>query len=123
MPAFGIVAAVMGVVHTMESIGGVPPSELGKMIAEALVGTFMGVLIGYGFIAPIGAILETRVQGRIKILQAIKVVLIASTNNLAPTIAVEFARKVLYSDERPNSKELEVILQDVKSNKVKEANV
>jgi chemotaxis protein MotA len=122
LPAFGIVAAVMGVVHTMESIG-VPPSQLGAMIAEALVGTFLGVLIGYGFIAPISGILETRLLNMMKILQAIKVVLLASTNNLAPTIAVEFARKVLYSNERPNSKELEEILKDVKSNKTSEANV
>jgi chemotaxis protein MotA len=119
LPAFGIVAAVMGVVHTMESIG-VPPEQLGAMVAKALVGTFLGVLIGYGFIAPISAILETSLQSNVKILQSIKVVLLASTNNLAPTIAVEFARKVLYSEERPNSRELEDILKEIKANRVKE---
>jgi chemotaxis protein MotA len=120
LPAFGIVAAVMGVVHTMESIG-VPPEQLGALVARALVGTFLGVLVGYGFVGPLASILETNMHSNIKILQAIKVVLLASTNKLAPSIATEFARKVLYSQERPNSQELEVILQDVKAgNKVKE---
>ena len=122
MPAFGIVAAVMGVVHTMESIG-VPPQELGALVARALVGTFLGVLVGYGFVAPIGAALEIRRQTTIKILQSIEVVLLASANNFAPTIAVEMARKVLYSDTRPNSKELEDILKEIKSNKASESNV
>lgn len=122
MPAFGIVAAVMGVVHTMESIG-VPPEQLGAMVAQALVGTFLGVLIGYGFTAPIGSALENRRQATIKILQSIEVVLLASANNFAPTIAVEMARKVLYSDTRPNSKELEDILNEIKSNKASENNV
>lgn len=121
LPAFGIVAAVMGVVHTMESIG-VPPAVLGGLIARALVGTFLGVLIGYGFTAPIAGSLENRRQATIKVLQSIKVVLLASMSNFAPTIAVELARKVLYTDERPNSRELEEILQEIKSNKVKDTN-
>lgn len=120
MPAFGIVAAVMGVVHTMESIG-IPPEQLGALIAKALVGTFLGVLIGYGFTAPIAVALDNRRLATTKILHSIKVVLLASTNNFAPTIAVEMARKVLYSDSRPNSKELEDILKDIKANKVSEA--
>lgn len=121
MPAFGIVAAVMGVVHTMESIG-IPPEQLGALIAKALVGTFLGVLIGYGFTAPIAVSLDNRRLATTKILHSVKVVLLASTNNFAPTIAVEMARKVLYSDARPNSKELEDILKDIKANKVREAN-
>lgn len=121
MPAFGIVAAVMGVVHTMESIG-IPPQELGALIARALVGTFLGVLIGYGFTAPIASVLEIRRQTTIKILQSIEVVLLASANNFAPTIAVEMARKVLYADTRPNSKELEDILREIKSSKASETN-
>jgi chemotaxis protein MotA len=121
MPAFGIVAAVMGVVHTMESIG-IPPEELGGLIAKALVGTFLGVLIGYGFTAPIAVSLDNRRIATMKILHSIKVVLLASTNNFAPSIAVEMARKVLYSDSRPNSKELEEILKAIKSNKAGETN-
>ena len=117
MPAFGIVAAVMGVVITMSSLGTSSPEELGEHVATALVGTFMGVLIGYGFVAPISGILQTKLLADLVVLQSIKVVLVASVHNLAPTIAVEFARKVLYSGERPTSRELEEILKDVKSGK------
>ncbi|MFZ2314647.1 MAG: flagellar motor stator protein MotA [Gammaproteobacteria bacterium] len=121
LPAFGIVAAVMGVVHTMESIG-LPPNELGALIARALVGTFLGVLLSYGFAAPIAASMENRRQAMIKIMQSIQVVLLASTNNFAPSIAVEMARKVLYADSRPNSKELEDIVKGIKSGGASETN-
>jgi len=114
MPAFGIVAAVMGVVITMSMIGG-PPEELGGHVAKALVGTFLGILIGYGFTAPVAATLENRLSATITVLQSIKVVLCASVHNLAPSIAVEFSRKLLYSSERPTGKELELILSDLKS--------
>ncbi len=114
LPAFGIVAAVMGVVHTMESIG-LPPEQLGELIAKALVGTFLGVLLGYGFIAPVASALDSRRHSALKIMNAIKIVLLASCNNFAPTIAVEMARKVLYAGVRPNSKELEEILKKLKS--------
>ena len=66
LPAFGIVAAVMGVVHTMESVG-LPPAELGKLIAAALVGTFLGILISYGFVAPVGSALENKLHDESKI--------------------------------------------------------
>lgn len=116
MPAFGIVAAVMGVVHTMESMS-MPPEQLGGLIAKALVGTFLGVLIGYGFTAPVAVLLEHKVKAKLKVLNAIKIVLIASVNNFAPSIAVEFGRKVIYSTDRPNGKELEDILKDIKQSK------
>ncbi len=116
LPAFGIVAAVMGVVTTMQMING-SAEELGSHVAKALVGTFLGVLIGYGFTAPIAGILENRLLAQVIVLQSIKVVLLASVHNLAPSIAVEFARKVLYAAERPSSSELEVIIKDVRSNK------
>lgn len=121
LPAFGIVAAVMGVVHTMESIG-IPPALLGALVAKALVGTFLGVLCGYGFTAPIAAALDIHRQAVIRIFHSIKVVLLASTGNIAPTIAVEMARKVLYSSLRPNSKELEEILREIKANKAHATN-
>jgi len=120
LPAFGIVAAVMGVVTTMQMIGG-SPEELGHHVASALVGTFLGVLIGYGFTAPIAAILENKLHAQVTILQSIKVVLLASVHNLAPSIAVEFARKVLYSAERPTSSELEALLKEVRSSQNKDA--
>jgi len=106
LPAFGIVAAVMGVVHTMESVG-IPPAELGKLIAAALVGTFLGILLSYGFVAPVAALLESKLAESTKMLQCIKVTLLASLNGYAPQVAVEFGRKVLYSTERPTFIELE----------------
>lgn len=118
MPAFGIVAAVMGVVETMQDISG-SPEELGGHVAKALVGTFLGVLIGYGFTAPIASILENRLHANVTVLISIKVVLLASVHNLAPSIAVEFARKVLYSAERPTNSELEIILKEARTSKTK----
>jgi chemotaxis protein MotA len=106
LPAFGIVAAVMGVVHTMESVG-LPPSELGKLIAAALVGTFLGILLSYGFVGPLATLLEQKLNEGTKMLQCIKVTLLASLNGYAPQVAVEFGRKVLYSTERPSFSELE----------------
>jgi chemotaxis protein MotA len=106
LPAFGIVAAVMGVVHTMESVG-LPPSELGKLIAAALVGTFLGILISYGFIGPLTGLLEQKLAESSKYYQSIKAGLIACMNGYAPPTAVEFARKAMYSAERPEFAELE----------------
>src|SRR3954466_12968873 len=87
MPAFGIVAAVMGVVHTMESVG-LPPSELGMLIAHALVGTFLGILLAYGFVGPLALLLEQRANESSKILQCVKVTLLATLNGYAPAIAI-----------------------------------
>jgi chemotaxis protein MotA len=106
LPAFGIVAAVMGVVHTMGSVGR-PPAELGEMIAHALVGTFLGILLAYGFVAPLGTLLEQKADEATKELQCVKVTLLASMQGYAPTVCVEFGRKVLYSTERPSFSELE----------------
>jgi len=106
MPAFGIVAAVMGVVHTMESVG-LPPQELGILIAHALVGTFLGILLAYGFVGPLASVLEFKLGESTKFYQCIKVTLLASLNGYAPQVAVEFGRKVLYSTERPTFSELE----------------
>jgi chemotaxis protein MotA len=106
LPAFGIVAAVMGVVHTMESVG-IPPAELGILIAKALVGTFLGILLAYGFVGPLGSLLEQKLEESSKMLQCVKVTLLASLNGYAPALAVEFGRKVLYSTERPTFAELE----------------
>ena len=115
LPAFGIVAAVMGVVHTMESVG-LPPSELGKLIAAALVGTFLGILLSYGFVGPLSTLLEHKLNESTKMFQCMKVTLLASLNGYAPQIAVEFGRKVLYSTERPSFSELE---SEVKQRKTK----
>ncbi len=106
LPAFGIVAAVLGVVKTMASVGK-PPSELGAMIASALVGTFLGILLSYGFVSPLAALLEQRADEEAKELQCVKATLLASLQGYAPAVAVEFGRKVLYSTERPTFIELE----------------
>jgi len=106
MPAFGIVAAVMGVVHTMESVG-IPPAELGMLIAHALVGTFLGILLAYGFVGPLATLLEQKAEESTKMLQTIKVTLLANLNGYAPAMAVEFGRKALNSAERPSFAELE----------------
>jgi chemotaxis protein MotA len=115
MPAFGIVSCVMGVVHTMESVG-IPPAELGKLIAAALVGTFLGILLSYGFIGPIATALEHKLHETSKMFQTMKVVLLASMNGYAPQVAVEFGRKVLFSADRPTFMELE---DDLKARKGK----
>jgi chemotaxis protein MotA len=106
LPAFGIVAAVLGVVHTMASVG-LPPAELGMLIAHALVGTFLGILLAYGFVGPLSSRLEQAGDETTKELQCVKVTLLASLNGYAPAIAVEFGRKILYSTERPSFSELE----------------
>ena len=106
LPAFGIVAAVMGVVHTMESVG-IPPAELGMLIAHALVGTFLGILLAYGFVGPLASLLEQKLEESSKMFQCVKVTLLASLNGYAPALAVEFGRKVLFSTERPGFVELE----------------
>ncbi len=114
LPAFGIVAAVMGVVHTMESLH-LPPNELGVLIGHALVGTFLGILLAYGFVGPLAGVVEAKLEEGTKIFQTIKVTLIASLNGYAPAIAVEFGRKVLYSTERPGFAELEEHVKNAKN--------
>jgi len=106
LPAFGIVAAVMGVVKTMASVGK-PPAVLGEMIAAALVGTFLGILLSYGFIGPLAGVLEQKVDEATKELNCGKATLLANLQGYAPALAVEFGRKILYSTERPTFVELE----------------
>lgn len=106
LPAFGIVAAVLGVVNTMGSVGQAP-AVLGGMIASALVGTFLGILLAYGFAEPLAGLLEQKIDDDGKELQCIKTTLLASMQGYAPQIAIEFGRKVLYSTERPSFAELE----------------
>lgn len=106
LPAFGIVAAVLGVVNTMGSVGQ-PPAVLGGMIGSALVGTFLGILLAYAFAEPLAGILEQKVEESGKELQCIKTTLLASMQGYNPSTAIEFGRKVLYSTERPSFMELE----------------
>jgi len=106
LPAFGIVAAVLGVVNTMGSVGQ-PPAVLGGMIGSALVGTFLGILLAYGVVEPLGGLMEQKLDEGTKEFQVVKTVLLASMQGYAPQVAIEFGRKVLYSTERPTFAELE----------------
>jgi len=115
LPAFGIVAAVMGVVHTMESVH-LPPAELGILIAAALVGTFLGILLAYGFVSPLSGKLEHNLHESSKMFECIKITLLANLNGYSPVLAIEFGRKVLFTTERPSFAELE---EHVKQSKAK----
>lgn len=106
LPAFGIVAAVLGVVNTMGSVGQ-PPAVLGGMIGSALVGTFLGILLAYAFAEPLAGVLEQKVDEGSKELQCIKTTLLASMQGYNPSTAIEFGSKVLFSTERPTFVELE----------------
>jgi chemotaxis protein MotA len=106
LPAFGIVAAVLGVIKTMASVGQ-PPAILGGMIAAALVGSFLGIFLSYAIVEPMAGLLEQKNDEDSKELQCIKTTLLASMQGYAPQVAVEFGRKVLYSSHRPSFLELE----------------
>lgn len=106
LPAFGIVAAVLGVVNTMGSVGQ-PPAILGGMIGSALVGTFLGILLAYGVMEPLGGLVEQKMEDAGKEIICIKTTLLASMQGYNPTTAIEFGRKVLFSTDRPTFSELE----------------
>ncbi|MEI2683839.1 flagellar motor stator protein MotA [Erwinia aphidicola] len=114
-PAFGIVAAVMGVVNALAAADR-PAAELGMLIAHAMVGTFLGILLAYGFVLPLATLLRQKSSDQLKMMQCIKVTLLSSLNGYAPQIAVEFGRKTLYTSERPSFEELENHVREVKSN-------
>ncbi len=86
------------------------------LIAHAMVGTFLGILIAYGFVLPLATVLRQKSSDQVKMLQCIKVTLLSSLNGYAPQIAVEFGRKTLYTSERPSFEELETHVREVKSN-------
>ncbi|MFN4282635.1 MAG: flagellar motor stator protein MotA [Alphaproteobacteria bacterium] len=112
MPALGIVAAVLGIIKTMGAITE-PPAVLGKLIGGALVGTFLGVFIAYGFIGPMASGLKAVVDAESKYYQCIKIALLAHMNGYAPSVSVEFARKALLSHVRPSFYEVEEAVQAV----------
>ncbi|MDJ0951275.1 MAG: flagellar motor stator protein MotA [Alphaproteobacteria bacterium] len=105
-PALGIVAAVLGVIKTMGSITE-PPEVLGQLIGGALVGTFLGVFLAYGFIGPLAAALKSRYDAEAKYYQCIRAALLGYLHGYAPAICVEFGRKALLSNTRPTFYEVE----------------
>jgi len=112
MPALGIVAAVLGVITTMGSITE-PPAVLGSLIGAALVGTFSGVLLSYGFVSPMGKLIGTYYEDDIKYLKCIKIALLAHLHGNAPVVSVEFARASIDGHERPNFAETETAINNV----------
>ena len=106
LPGFGIVAAVLGIVITMGSIGG-DPAIIGKHVAAALVGTFMGVLFSYGLVGPISIRMKKIAEDEIKLYDAAKASIVASMNGLAPQLAIEFGRKSLFTHGRPTFEEVD----------------
>ncbi len=112
LPALGIVAAVLGVIHTMGSITE-PPEVLGHLIGGALVGTFSGILISYGVVSPMAKSLENTFNAESQYLSCIKVALIAHMQGYAPQVSVEFCRKILTSDVRPTFIEVEEMVQNI----------
>ncbi len=114
LPGFGIVAAVMGITITMASIGG-PIEQIGAHVAAALVGTFLGILLAYGFVGPMGQALEHVVREEGKFFEVIKVCLLATVNGYSPQVAVEFGRKAMYPSLRPSFRELEEHIKQKKA--------
>jgi len=115
LPGLGIVAAVLGIVVTMGQIGD-PPEVLGKHIGAALVGTFLGVLLCYGFVGPMGRNLEHEAMERFQYLTVLKVSLLSFIGGAAPKMAVEFGRRLIPTDARPTFEEVEEMFRQVKSN-------
>nr|WP_314268162.1 flagellar motor stator protein MotA [uncultured Moellerella sp.] len=114
LPAFGIVAAVMGVVHALGSADQ-SAAELGILIGNAMVGTFIGILLAYGFVSPLSNLIRQKSHLQMKMMECIKVTLLSYLSGYAPQIAVEFGRKTLFSDDRPSFSELEEHVRKVKS--------
>ena len=120
LPGFGIVAAVLGIVDTMATIDGADTGTIGRKVGAALVGTFLGILLAYGFVGPIAAAIESRAHEEGKAFEVVKMALVASVRGYAPPVAVEFARKLLWSDVRPSFADLENHLKGKKKEPQKE---
>jgi chemotaxis protein MotA len=112
MPGFGIVAAVLGIVITMGSIAG-PIEEIGHHVAAALVGTFLGILISYGFLSPLCVNMEFNGASEMSYSRCIAASVIGFANGMAPVMAVEVARRGLSSDVKPSADELETMLKGI----------
>lgn len=110
LPAFGIVAAVLGVVKALSAVD-VGPDLMGQMIAHALVGTFLGIYLAYGVVAPLASRVERQTAESTKMLHCLRVTLLSHLQGIPPQVAVEFGRKALHSSERPSAAELETFVR------------
>ena len=106
LPGLGIVAAVLGVVITMGALGG-PPEEIGHKVAAALVGTFLGILLCYGFIGPVAANMAKSAEEQHSYYHVLRVVMVSFMKGTPPTVAVEFARRAIPGHVRPSFQETE----------------
>jgi chemotaxis protein MotA len=113
LPGLGIVAAVLGIVITMGHLDA-GPEEIGHHVAAALVGTFLGILLCYGLFHPIATNAELQEVANARYLRCIKEGVIASLRGSAPIVAVEFARKAIFSDERPSTDDTDAACREVK---------
>jgi chemotaxis protein MotA len=112
LPGFGIVAAVLGIVITMGHIDG-PPAEIGHKVGAALVGTFLGILLSYGFFAPLAARMELLGIAELSFFNTIATIIMGFANELPPKVAIDQARRGVASELRPSREELEEIFQEV----------
>ena len=113
LPGIGIVAAVLGIIVTMGHMDA-PPAVIGHHVAAALVGTFLGILLCYGVAQPLANNAEYQEMHQLRYLACIRAGLVASVRGASPPTAVEFARKVIFSDERPGAAEVEKVLKALK---------
>ena len=114
LPGFGIVAAVLGIVNTMAALEGADTATIGHKVGAALVGTFLGILVSYGFIGPIAAAMEHHANEESKAFEVVKMALVATVRGYVPAVAIEFSRKLLASDLRPTFGDLEAELKGKK---------
>ena len=112
-PGLGIVAAVLGIIITMQFLDG-PPTVIGHHVAAALVGTMLGVLLSYGIVGPVATKMDFNVKSGTNILKTVQVGLVSFAGGAPPQVALEFARKTIPSDFRPSGEELEEILKNAK---------
>ena len=112
MPGFGIVAAVLGIVNTMSALDGADTATIGHKVGAALVGTFLGILVSYGFIGPIAASMSHAANEEARAFEVVKMALVSSVRGYVPSVAIEFSRKLLMSDLRPTFGDLEVQLKN-----------
>lgn len=113
LPGLGIVAAVLGIIVTMQHLDG-PPSEIGHHVAAALVGTFLGILVSYGYLQPMAACLERLNAENHSMLNCIRAGVVSFAGGAPPAVALEFARKSIESYVRPSAQDMEQINQDVR---------
>ena len=111
LPGFGIVAAVLGIVNTMAALEGADTATIGHKVGAALVGTFLGILVSYGFVGPIAAAMEHHANEESKAFEVVKMALVATVRGYVPAVAIEFSRKLLASDLRPTFGDLEAELK------------